>query len=50
MLIATADGEFRTEERELIANAGRHMGFTRRGVNEFFEATARNTHYGDSST
>lgn len=40
MLIATADAEFRAEERELIANAGRHMGFTRQGVNEFFEAAA----------
>jgi len=41
MQIAVADEEFRQEERELIANAGRHMGFTRQGVNEFFDAAAR---------
>ncbi len=37
MLIANSDKEFRVEERELIANAGRHMGFTRTGIAELFE-------------
>jgi len=36
MLIANADDEFRPEERDLIANAGRHMGFTRTGIAELF--------------
>ena len=34
MSIANADSEFRVEERDLIANAGRHMGFTRSGIAE----------------
>lgn len=35
--IATADKEFRVEERELIENAGRHMGFTRSGIAELLD-------------
>lgn len=42
VMIANADHEFRIEERDLIANAGRHMGFTRTGLSELFdEATAQ---------
>lgn len=37
MLIANADDEFRIEERNLIADAGRHMGFTRQGISELFD-------------
>lgn len=40
MLIANADNEFRIEERDLIANAGRHMGFTRTGIAELFDEAA----------
>lgn len=40
MLIANSDDEFRVEERDLIANAGRHMGFTRTGITELFAETA----------
>lgn len=41
MLIANADDEFRIEERDLIANAGRHMGFTRSGISDLFDEAAR---------
>lgn len=38
--IAAADGELRGEEHELITNAGRHMGFTRQGVQGFLDEAA----------
>lgn len=36
IVIARADGEIASEERGLIANAGRHMGFTRSSVEGIF--------------
>ena len=39
IVIAGADGEISIEESDLIADAGRHMGFTRRSVDEMFEST-----------
>ena len=40
-MIAAADKDFQTDEHELIANAGRHMGFTSQGVREFLESAER---------
>ena len=39
IVIAGADGEVSSEERRLIANAGRHMGFTRAAIDDFFESS-----------
>lgn len=36
IVIARADGEFASDERHLIADAGRHMGFTRNAIEQIF--------------
>ena len=40
MLIAHADHELRVEERDLILNAGRHMGFTRSAIADLLDEAA----------